>query len=381
MLAAPHQQSYRPRQRPVRTYCGQLGHVIQKYFKIHGYPPGYKGPNNTHKGHQNQQSQGFSPRGQKGQQSQAPRYPGAYTQHPNANAPAYLQSNTVANVTGAPTLPLDLNMLNPDQVQSLLQHLQRQVRSSEHVVRIQQASVTEGGYTTPQSTSGIILSFSSNLRYEDQTLTYHHQCLSSLYNTLPRGSWIFNSGATMHVCYDIACFTDLSPVNGVIVSLSNGFKEHITHIGIIHISSSIVLHNVLYVPSFHFNLISINCLIRDNNCSAHFYLDHCLVQESTRGLTIGRGNIFSNLYILDASFTTFNVCGSLSVDGHMWYQLLGHPSALKLQCILGILPLSKSSESDIDHCRVCLLAKQKRLPFTSHNHLSSSPSDLVHMDV
>lgn len=196
VLAAPHQQSYRPHQRPVHTYCGQLGHVIQKCFKIYGYPPGYKGPNNTHKGHQNQQSHGFSPRGQQGQHSQAPRYPGAYTQHPNANAPAYLRSNTIANVTGAPTLPLDLNILNPDQVQSLLQHLQHQVRSSEHVVRIQEASVTEGGYITPQSTSGIIPSLSSNLCYEDH---YHHQCLSSLYNTLPRGSWIFNSVATMYV--------------------------------------------------------------------------------------------------------------------------------------------------------------------------------------
>lgn len=122
-------------------------------------------------------------------------------------------------------------------------------------------------------------------------------------------------------------------------------------------------------------------MIRDNNCSAHFYLDHCLIQESTWGLTIGRGNLFSNLYILDASFTTLNICGSLSVDGHLWHQRLGHPSALKLQCIPGSLPLSKSSESDIDHCRVCPLAKQKILPFTSHNHLSSSPFDLVHMDV
>ena len=36
------QGGYRPRQsRPVCTHCGQTGHVVQKCFKIIGYPPGY----------------------------------------------------------------------------------------------------------------------------------------------------------------------------------------------------------------------------------------------------------------------------------------------------------------------------------------------------
>ena len=36
------------RERPVCSHCGILGHVVDKFYKIHGYPPGYK---NKGKGH------------------------------------------------------------------------------------------------------------------------------------------------------------------------------------------------------------------------------------------------------------------------------------------------------------------------------------------
>ncbi|KAL1208846.1 hypothetical protein V5N11_010524 [Cardamine amara subsp. amara] len=41
------QNGFRPRSRPVCTHCGQTGHVIQKCFKLHGYPPGYICKKNT----------------------------------------------------------------------------------------------------------------------------------------------------------------------------------------------------------------------------------------------------------------------------------------------------------------------------------------------
>ena len=29
-------------QKPVCTHCGKIGHTIQKCFKLHGFPPGYR---------------------------------------------------------------------------------------------------------------------------------------------------------------------------------------------------------------------------------------------------------------------------------------------------------------------------------------------------
>ena len=233
-----------------------------------------------------------------------------------------------------------------------------------------------------QSSSGILLSLSSNLRFQNSTLTFNHQCLSSLYNALPNGSWIIDSGATMHVCSDLARFSGLSTVTGVKVSLPNGHKEPISHIGSIIVSPTITLHNVLYVPSFRFNLISVRCLLVDNNSSAHFYVDHCLIHESTQGLMIGRWSIFNNLYVLATHVSASPpICASVLDDGHLWHQRLGYRSLAKLLHVPGIKSLHKSSLSTVENCHVCPLAKQKRLPFVSHNHISSFPFDLVHMDV
>ncbi|CAA7032144.1 unnamed protein product [Microthlaspi erraticum] len=187
-----------------------------------------------------------------------------------------------------------------------------------------------------ESSSGIIPFPSSSLRFEHNCLTFQHQCLSTLYNSLPPGSWIIDSGATTHVCSDLALFSRVSPVSGVTVSLPNGIREPISHTGTVHISDSLVLHNVLHVPSFQFNLISVSSLLKDNNCSAHFYIDHCLIQESIQGLMIGKGLLMNNLYILDTRVNA-NFCESLLVDGHLWHQRLGHPSAAKLTDLTGTI--------------------------------------------
>lgn len=94
-----------------------------------------------------------------------------------------------------------------------------------------------------------------------------------------------------------------------------------------------MLSNVLHVLSFRFNLISVSSLLHHDHHSAHFYSDHCYIQELTRGLMIGRGSLLHNLYILDQPFATpsLNFCGSFKVDGSLSHQSLGHPYSAKLQ--------------------------------------------------
>lgn len=59
----------RQAQRPVCTHCGKSGHTVQKCFKIHGYPPGYK----THGAYVNKnQSQSRAPMAQSQVQMQSP---------------------------------------------------------------------------------------------------------------------------------------------------------------------------------------------------------------------------------------------------------------------------------------------------------------------
>ena len=63
----------------------------------------------------------------------------------------------------------------------------------------------------------------------------------------------------------------------------------------------------------------------------------------------------------------------------LWHSRLGHPSFNNLLPIKDALPSFSQSCDDI--CTVCPLAKQKRLPFPTHNEISKFPFDLIHIDV
>lgn len=61
---------------------------------------------------------------------------------------------------------------------------------------------------------------------------------------------------------------------------------------------------------------------------------------------------------------------------------LGHLSFQRLTLLRDQLHLfcNKYKDSRLVQCDVCPLAKQKRLSFTSNNHTSPNPFDLVHCD-
>ena len=42
-VSSSNYNSYKSmKDKPYCTHCGMLGHTIEKCYKIHGYPPGYK---------------------------------------------------------------------------------------------------------------------------------------------------------------------------------------------------------------------------------------------------------------------------------------------------------------------------------------------------
>ena len=55
-------------------------------------------------------------------------------------------------------------------------------------------------------------------------------------------------------------FTSITSTIQISVQLPNGAVAKVTHIGTIHLSSGLILENVLCIPTFSFNLFSINKL-------------------------------------------------------------------------------------------------------------------------
>ena len=79
----------------------------------------------------------------------------------------------------------------------------------------------------------------------------------SAYN---KTDWIIDIGATDHMIHSKSIFSSFTCVSNSYVYLPNGEKVLVTHIGTVHLNNTLILTDVLCVPSFTFNLIFVNKL-------------------------------------------------------------------------------------------------------------------------
>ncbi|KAG7565217.1 Retrotransposon gag domain [Arabidopsis suecica] len=178
---------YKPRQRPVCTYCGLQGHIVTKCYKLHGYPPGYKTSNQPY-GNQSYGNQSFGNQSYGNQQGVATQFvPKQFQQRPpvsfpqqqhfgqqnNINSrmqgPRGSKENVVGNIiTNSPAVQDHfhqvshaLAQLSPDQIEQLATQLTTKATC-------QQPSINETPGVTYASTSAELHSstldlFSSNI--------------------------------------------------------------------------------------------------------------------------------------------------------------------------------------------------------------------------
>ena len=74
--------------------------------------------------------------------------------------------------------------------------------------------------------------------------------------------WIIDSGATSHICCYKSLYDSYMTMYNSYVLLPNSFKVKVEGIVSIKLTQDIFLHNVLYIPSFRFNLLSFLTLIQ-----------------------------------------------------------------------------------------------------------------------
>ena len=92
-------------------------------------------------------------------------------------------------------------------------------------------------------------------------------------------NWIFDNGVTDHMIHSLAFFTSITFVAQISVRLPNGDMAKVTHIGTVQLSSTLVLDNVLCIPSFSFNLISISKLTQNPSSCCIFLSQYCFIQD------------------------------------------------------------------------------------------------------
>jgi len=91
--------------------------------------------------------------------------------------------------------------------------------------------------------------------------------------------WIIDSGATNHMVSSLEVLHDMRVVKteqNRKVYLPNGGVTLVTHTGNYKLADIGVLHDVLFVPDFHYNLLSISKVTKELNCFVSFYPGFCL---------------------------------------------------------------------------------------------------------
>jgi len=85
-------------------------------------------------------------------------------------------------------------------------------------------------------------------------------------------SWILDSGATDHIYSSLTHFTSYHQINPIYVKLPNGFASILE---LFFLNQNYVINNVLYIPYFNFNFLSVAKLIDNLSCVLTFDSNGC----------------------------------------------------------------------------------------------------------
>jgi hypothetical protein len=205
---------------------------------------------------------------------------------------------------------------------------------------------------------------------------------------------ILDSGATDHITSSPNLLVN-SRQNSILppVTMPSGEQAPITSTGTLPLNSVISLKNVLGVPSFKVNLMSISQVTRGLNCSVTFFPYWCILQDLATKTTIGLGKQRGRLYYLvalasptptpkfqsSAAIATKSFCSHVISSTELWHRRLGHLSSSRLNFMANNLlnfPFKLH-----DACDICALSKQCRLPFSASSISSIRPFELIHCDI
>jgi len=115
-------------------------------------------------------------------------------------------------------------------------------------------------------------------------------------------SWIIDSCATDHICSSLSHFTLYHQINPISAKLANGNQVIANYSGSVFINQDHILDNVLYIPNFTFNLLSVEKLIDNLCCVIVFYSNGCHIKDKTSLKMIGSTELQGRLYILRVPF-------------------------------------------------------------------------------
>jgi hypothetical protein len=133
-----------------------------------------------------------------------------------------------------------------------------------------------------------------------------------------------DTGATDHVCHNLQFFSSYKRIKPIHVKLPDGSFITANFFGTVFFNKNLFLTDVLYIPDFNFNLISITRLTNTIYCELLIDKHSCLIQEKQSSKMIGLAKCSNGLYILDDAAPMIKhasvACNFHSLNNNIWHQ-------------------------------------------------------------
>ena len=254
------------KERPIFSHCKMLGHTVDKCYKLHEFPPGYKTKSKT-----------------------------------QANA-ANVEVAQIEGSLSKAELDQSLSAFTAEQCQQLINMLPGHLKAYS-------SSSTDVNSATFNAGTCFSVDLASYLNFQN--------------------CWIVDSGASRHICTNRSLFLNLKPLRNSNVTLPNNVMVSVEYIGDVRLSQDLLLMDVLYVPGFKSNLISISALTAALLAASLFHNAGFVIQDTQNSRTISKGIRVHDLYVLEVENSS--VTASVNkVSAQEWHDRLGYISFKRL---------------------------------------------------
>ncbi|KAK3034764.1 hypothetical protein RJ639_032277 [Escallonia herrerae] len=148
---------------------------------------------------------------------------------------------------------------------------------------------------------------------------------SSNFSSKAADQCVIDTGATNHITHNIESLSNMaSGLNISPIQIPNGDTVAVHALGWVALGKRLTLEQVLGVPEFHFNLLSVSKLTRDLNYALTFLSGFCVIQDLPSRMLIGVGKEWNGLYYLEPMKGEKALTSSNLVDANLWHRRLGH---------------------------------------------------------
>ncbi|KAI7940779.1 hypothetical protein MJO28_013064 [Puccinia striiformis f. sp. tritici] len=196
-------------------------------------------------------------------------------------------------------------------------------------------------------------------------------------------SFILDSGASQHMFNDISHFISTEPTEVYIITGSgeDNKKMSATHRGTARLkigTSTITLHNALFVPNLATNLISFAQLIKEKATITAKEGRMIITLNGNHTISVNTSNNLFEIEGVEKKVITALITDTRPSDSDlMWHLRLGHASSARIKAIVG----AKINFTGRINCSTCMKGKMVKLPFKGSFSPTNLPLEVVHGDL